>query len=353
VLAHELVGGSWIESDMKFFDGGREIQREQYTQIRVNVPVDDASFLPSGGRAVPSWIPASGPGTMGMAPAVRTQGRTPQAVVDELLATDRAFSASGANTDLVSSISAMLADDVIMPTPPGRFAKGKADVIAALKANPANAQSKTDWTPVRGGVSADGLHGFTFGMMNVRLADGTVNAAKYLSYWVKGAAGWRVTAFKRGRAAAGDVAGAMMTPALPPQLVAPSTSAGLIEQHRASLVAAEQAFSDLAQRIGLGPAFRESGSADAINLGGPAVQGFVLGSEAIGRAVQGAAPESEPQAHWSADTAFVASSGDLGVTFGFVKANAPPPAGQPAGQNPFFTIWRRAGPGAPWKYVAE
>lgn len=280
--------------------------------------------------------------------------RSPQAVVDELLAADRGFSASGASADLVSSISAMFADDVVMPTPPGRFAKGKADAVAALKANPANAQSSVTWTPLRGGVSADGLHGFTFGTMTLKRPDGTSAPAKYLSYWVKGAAGWRVAAYKRVGALPGDAPAALMAPALPPQIVAPVTNAAVIAQHRASLVAAEQGFSDLAQKIGLGPSFRESGSADAINLGGATAAGVVIGNDAIAKLVQGDAPEADGRVHWAADEgAIVASSGDLGVTFGFIHPNGTPPAGAPASGSPFFTVWRRAGPGAPWKYVAE
>jgi ketosteroid isomerase-like protein len=291
--------------------------------------------------------------------AAAAPAQSPQARVDELLAADRAFSVSGAGTDLVTSISAMLADDVIMPAPPGRLVRGKTDAVASLKANAANAQSKVTWTPLRGGISADGLHGFTFGTMTVRRPDGTANPAKYLSYWVKGAAGWRVAAYKRVPSGAGDAPTALMAPSLPTAMVAPATNVATIEQHRASVVAAEKAFSDRAQKIGLGPAFREFGSADAINLGGQSGPGVVVGNEAIAKLVQGDSPVTDGRVHWSADTAFVASSGDLGVTFGFIKRNGEP-AGGGAGASsgatagsPFFTIWRRAGPGAPWKYMAE
>ena len=280
-------------------------------------------------------------------------GQSAQARVDELLAADRAFAAGAATADLVTSLSAMFADEVIMPAPPGRLAIGKADAVAALRSNAANAQSRVEWTPVRGGVSGDGLHGFTFGLMTVKRADGTTTGAKYLAYWIKGAAGWRVAGYKRVARAAGEAPAALMAPSLPGQAVPPATGAALIDRHRTSLIAAEQAFSDLAQKIGLGPAFRETGAADAINLGGAASAGFVVGNEAIAKLVQGDAPVTDGRVHWSADTAFVASSGDLGITFGFIHPNGTPPAGAPPGGNPFFTIWRRAGPGAPWKYIAE
>jgi hypothetical protein len=47
----------------------------------------------------------------------------------------------------------------------------------------------------------------------------------------------------------------------------------------------------------------------------------------------------------------VASSGDLGVSIGMIRRNQPV-TGQPTAF-PFFTIWRRATPTAPWRYIAE
>jgi hypothetical protein len=56
---------------------------------------------------------------------------------------------------------------------------------------------------------------------------------------------------------------------------------------------------------------------------------------------------------WAPDEgSIVASSGDLGVTFGFIRQNTPPPAGQPSAI-PFITIWRRASTADPWRYIAE
>jgi hypothetical protein len=78
-----------------------------------------------------------------------------------------------------------------------------------------------------------------------------------------------------------------------------------------------------------------------------------VGAAAIGKSV-GAGLEGKPSpVAWAADEGvIVASSGDLGVTFGFIRPTTPPPAGQPSAI-PFITIWRRPNPTAPWKYVAE
>ncbi len=128
-------------------------------------------------------------------------GKTPQQVVEELLAADRAFSKASAQTDVVSGLSAMFAPDVMMPIPGNQFARGAAAATAALKGNASNLTARAEWTPIRGGISADGQHGFTFGYMTTKQADGTVIPGKYLSYWVKQKDGWRVAGYKRSRAA--------------------------------------------------------------------------------------------------------------------------------------------------------
>lgn len=273
---------------------------------------------------------------------------SPHQVADTLLAADRGFSAAAANVDTVTAITALLHDDVVMPLPNGRFARGRAAVIEALRANPFNSSSRAHWMPVRAGISADGLHGFTFGFMTMSGQDGSMRHAKYLAYWVRTADGWRAVAYKRAPRPEGEVSTALLPPALPARSLAANADPEAVRTLRDGLRAAEQAFSDEARRIGLGAAFRRNGSEDAMNMGTAA--GFTIGAEAIGTAIGGEAPPSPVS--WSADDAIVATSGDLGVTFGLIRPNGPVPEGRPAGA-PFFTIWRRAGPGDRWLYIAE
>ena len=80
-----------------------------------------------------------------------------------------------------------------------RDAPAVAKLHPALRAVPANATSRIEWAPVRGGVSADGAHGFTFGYMTQRRADGTRAPLKYLAYWVRRPEGWRVAVYRRVR----------------------------------------------------------------------------------------------------------------------------------------------------------
>jgi ketosteroid isomerase-like protein len=284
---------------------------------------------------------------------VAAREMTPQQAVEELLAADRGFATAADGKDVVAALSAMFAPDVVMPAPPGQFARGAEAAIQALRANPDNLTSRVTWAPVRGGISADGHHGFTFGYMTITKPDGTTAAAKYLGYWVKRPEGWRLAVFKRSRAEKAAESPAAMPPSLPAAIVPASQDAASIKVHADSLDAAERAFSNEAQKIGIGPAFVKYGSNDAVNMGPPNQPQFIVGSEAIGRSVGAGYPAGSPGVSWAPDSVIVASSGDLGVTIGFIRPNAPSQDPNAPSAFPFFTIWRRAGPSAQWRYIAE
>jgi len=279
-------------------------------------------------------------------PSPGTEGET-------LLAAEKAFAAAAAMTDPVTALTAMFAADVIMPGPPGVLHRGLAAVTTALKANPDNVEGRVAWTPIRLGLSADARHGFTFGFMTQTRKDGTTLPLKYMAYWVRGDAGWRVVGYKRARRPGGEVSMTPMAPLLPASLVPARGDAAHLDALRKDLTAAERAFSDEAQKVGLGAAFTKWGSDTAVNMGGPNNAGYVVGAAAIGRNVGAGAPGPTSPVEWSTDVAIVASSGDLGISFGYIRPNGPPPAGAPPNGSPFFTIWYRASPAGPWRYIAE
>lgn len=278
---------------------------------------------------------------------------TPQSAAEQLLAADRRFAEAARSVTATAALTEMFASDVMMPLPGGGFARGSGQAAEALAASADNRDGRLEWTPVRAGVSADGQHGFTFGYMTLHRPDGQMAPLKYLAYWRRASEGWRVAAYKRARAEQAPADVATMAPSLPARLVEPTADAAAIARHAASLAAAERAFSDEAQKIGLGPAFAKyAHDDDAINLGPPTSPTVVVGAAAIGRTV-GAGSAGQPSpVSWAADEGVqVASSGDLGVTFGVIRPNKPRPDGR-AGA-PFFTIWRRDRPDAPWRYIAE
>ena len=271
--------------------------------------------------------------------------------VEQLLAADRAFSAAAAGAPTAAEgFAPMLDAEVVMPVPgpgPG-FATGRDAVIAAFRDSPAFREGRISWAPIRGGISADGAHGFTYGYLTLTAGDPARRNRKYLAYWIRRPAGWRVAAYRQLPRAPGEAPSAMLPPSLPTFTARATTRRAIIEAHRTSLRAAEQAFSDRAQQIGLRAAFREYGRPDAMNMGGP-------GPIAIGLdAVTAGFPEGETTSpvRWSTERSFIAPSGDLGVSIGTIRANGPVPEGQPA-SFPFFTIWRRDTPEGAWRYIAE
>lgn len=278
-----------------------------------------------------------------------TPPATPDAVLSELLQADRAYASRASTTNVVEGIAALLAPDAWMPAGPTLY-QGRDAILKYLRGTPSNLTARLEWTPVRGGVSADGSHGFTFGFMTLVRPDSPSVAMKYLAYWVHGADGWKAVAYKRVRRGEGDVPGTIMPPALPPAMVAVNGNAADVERLANELGDVERAFSRLAGEIGLGPAFRQNSAPDAMNMGGPDHANFVYGPDSIS-AVVGAGEEGPSTLTWGPDKVYVASSGDLGVSIGHIAVPGPP--GMPARQVPFFTVWRKAGPGEPWKFVAE
>ncbi|HVH48539.1 MAG TPA: hypothetical protein VM760_01495 [Sphingomicrobium sp.] len=289
--------------------------------------------------AIPTAVP------MSSAVAAR-HAVSPTAIVDELIAADRAFAAAGAGKPLAESLTPMFDADTVMPAA-GVFVTGREAIAAALAANPNNAGATMKWTPVRGGVSADGAHGFTIGFFTMTAEGQPDRNGKYVAYWIKRRAGWRVAVYKRAPRPDGDVSLALMAPSLPERKLKAAKDPRVLAAYKASLDKAERDFSDLSLKIGLGPAFVENGRPDATNLGaGP---GFTIGNEKIGKDV---ASFNGPPIKWGPEGVIVSSTGDLGITWGFIRPVQPPADGRPGG-GPYTTIWRRAAPDQPWRYVAE
>ncbi len=80
----------------------------------------------------------------------------------------------------------------------------------------------------------------------------------------------------------------------------------------------------------------------------------MVGVDAIAADV-GAGGSDGSTISWGPDNVIVAASGDLGVSIGVIKVTSPATASAPAQirNQPFFTIWKRATTGDPWRYIAE
>ena len=275
----------------------------------------------------------------------------PAAALSGMVAADRAFAAAAEGALLPDAIGAMLAADAIMPARGDKpFLRSRDEIIAYLRSNPAASGARIGWFPVRGGIAADGRHGFTAGYVIVTQPDGATQPGKYLASWGRTPDGWRALAYKRAPRPEGAVGTEFRALGMP-KVGAWQSGAGA--DALASLLATERAFAAKAQVIGVGPAFAEYGHADAINMGAGAA--FTEGAAAI---AAGFDPEAQPgQAiDWGPDFAIVAASGDLGISFGRIVPKRRPPelaADAPLPASPFFTIWHRDTPASPWRYIAE
>jgi len=282
-----------------------------------------------------------------MLSAVSAGAQSPQKLVDELLSVDRDYAKRAQGVNVIDALSPMFADDVALNAM-GAFHFGREAALTRLRTVPENMTGRLEWSPVRGGISGDGEHGFTYGFMTLVRADSTRLPLKYLAYWVKKPGGWKVAAYRRAPRAEGQVSTAMREPSLPAKMVGVTKHASIVAKHAKELGDAERNFSALAGKIGLGPAFTQNAAPDAMNMGGPGSPNFLFGPEEIGAGV-GAGETGPSTLTWGPDTVLVASSGDLGVSIGHI--NAPGQNGQPARRFPFFTVWKKVG--AAWRFVAE
>jgi ketosteroid isomerase-like protein len=226
---------------------------------------------------------------------------------------------------------------------------GRGAIVAALRASPALSEGgAASWAPVRGGISADGSQGFTFGFLTLAGGDPARRNRKYLAYWIRRPEGWRVAAYRQLVRPPGEVSTALLPPSLPGFAARPARNPRRLAAHRASLAAAERAFSDRAQEVGLRAAFREYGRADAMNMYEGA--GFAIGLDAI--TAHFAENEVPSPVRWATERSVVAASGDLGVSIGTIRTNRPGADGR-ENAFPFFTVWRRDSARGPWRYIAE
>ena len=266
--------------------------------------------------------------------------------LNELVRVENSATSENAAGTSLAAFSRIFDDNIVMfAIPVPGFGIGKEQALSHLGKALGSPAATIRWTPSRAGLSADGQHGYSFGYTEAQVGN-EPKLGKYVAYWVRSSEGWRVALLKLVPRTPGAKPAALEL-AIPNPGPWTETVAKEPQILKAELAAREQAFSDEAERIGLGPAFEKFGSADAVNSGGEA--GFVKGNKAIGE-LHGTGPSP---LHWAADGGvLVAGTGDLGVTWGMLKRNGPTPPGRLA-EIPFFTIWRRASPTAPWLYVAE
>ena len=271
--------------------------------------------------------------------AAQATNDAPAAAYQQLLQAERVFSAAAANRTSAEGIAAMFDAEVQLPTRDG-IANGREAATAALTANPASQGTGASWRSIGGGVSADGSQGFTFGYLDIEGGEPARAHRRYLAYWIKRPEGWRVLALRQVVRRPDEAEIGAIAPLI-------SSAPAADADHAQAVAAAESAFSDRAQQVGLRAAFLEFGHANAVHVASRT--GFAVGVQAIGAGFE---EGTTSPLHWSSDRTWAAASGDLGLSVGTIRRNGPAPEGQPA-SIPFFTIWIRDSATGQWRYIAE
>lgn len=281
--------------------------------------------------------------------ATISTAQTPSANRASLLAADRAFSNASASTDLVSGITGMLADSVTVVAL-GELFHGIPAAREALNRNADNAKSTFKWTPIQGDVSNDGQSGYTMGFTTWKRPDGVEVPGKYVAYWIKQRGDWKVLVYKRVARGAGSVS--MAEESAPVKTAANATQFTSADSLRFAkeLDAAERAFSDRSAVIGLGKAFTENSAIDGHHTGGASDADFRRGPADIGAGISAGGEPPLGSLVWKPDVVYVAKSGDLGITFGYISISSP---GGQSRRVSYLTVWKRNSPADPWKLAIE
>src|SRR5688500_669203 len=102
-----------------------------------------------------------------LATPTAAQNAPAEANVEALIAADRAVSAAAARAaNGIAGLEPMFDAEVTLPLG-GNILVGRDAVLGAFRANPAFLEGRVEWTPARAGISADGMHGFTYGYLTL------------------------------------------------------------------------------------------------------------------------------------------------------------------------------------------
>ena len=292
-------------------------------------------------------------------PRARANGEGPEASVDahldlnveraRLLAADKAYSEFSAKTNLLEGTMNMVAPSIIYIAP-GPYITTADQLRTFLLSNPANSIATLTWTAVRADVSGDAQRGYTYGYTEIKQPDGSILPGKYIAYWKRQSdGGWKLGAYRRNVRPAGPVSltppPGFETPTYKHYRYFPKTDAA---SELASVFAADQAFSDLAQS-GVSSAFVAFAAPDAAVLARTVSIGF--GTQAIIDNQKDAIPGS---LIWSPSFGDVAESGDLAFTTGIALIRTQNADGTwtVVGQGKYLTVWKKQLTGE-WKFVID
>ena len=283
--------------------------------------------------------PAAAQGTVASAATREEAARGDRrAARDALRAADRAHAAAADARGYVDGLTLSLAEDAFLLRDGAPLLQGREAIRTDLAASPL-AAARLNWTALRVDVSADGMHGYTYGGGVHTRADGTTAFTRTISYWRNEGGTWKVAAMLV------NLADRETVPA--PDGFFPGdegargaeSAAGAAELE--GMMQADRDFAALSTAQNPAIAFRDFMAPDGATLGGP---------------VYGPAANYELQKdgrgllEWGPVLGGIAPSGDLGFTIG--EATAINPDTGERRYSKYLSIWRRL-PDGSWRYVMD
>lgn len=247
---------------------------------------------------------------------------------DSLLATDLSRVDSLARRGFTAAMQPFFGRDVIYLRPGSHAAYGVEQAVAALAPMAPGVPPFTGWQPTGGGVSRDGLAGYTFGIaVRAMAGPAPVLIERYIAYWTRSRGGpWRIAAYIE--ISSGPLAAA---PGTKPVVVVDTTNRSL-----RALLHADSAFAEVASVRGPAESARHAMAEDGVLL---TTSQLVVGPRA---AFDYFASRRSLSLSWVPRDGRVSASGDLGFTIGDALATSAGPTGAAMQQfTKYLAVWRR------------
>lgn len=268
---------------------------------------------------------------------------------DSLLLFDQTRGDSIAQRGAVEGMLAVLASNVIYLRAGAPAVYGREGVRALLSATdrPSN---EIAWQPLGGDVSYDLRSAYTYGVSarGVGVKSG-LRLERYIAYWQRGPREqWRIVAYAEVGAPAAGTLVLSADQTTPPGVATPATGSSKRPDAAPAVRAADSAFADLADRMGLAFAFSNTVAPNGAIFGGPRL---IVGPDAVREYYL--AQGSGTSLTWHPVYAAAAGSGDLGFTIGEYIATGRGPSGAAVQRfGKYLTVWQRQHDGT-WKFVID
>jgi ketosteroid isomerase-like protein len=268
---------------------------------------------------------------------------------DSLLLFDQTRGDSIAQRGAVEGMLAVLASDVVYLRASAPAVYGRESVRALLTASE-HPPNEMAWQPLGGGVSYDLRSAYTYGVTARGLGvKSGIRLERYIAYWQRApSAPWRIVAYAEVGAPPASPLSFSADQTTPPPPPAPERGNAKRPDAAPAVRAADSAFADLADRMGVAFAFSNTVAPNGAVFGGPRL---IVGPDAVREYYL--AQGTGTSLTWHPVYAVAAGSGDLGFTVGEYVATGRGPSGAAVQRfGKYLTVWERQRDGT-WKFVID